>query len=79
MLWDEPVPLHTCLPCCLEHVVADHSVVVKDHRVVGLDETHAPHVCCKIEDMVYIRANLLAVVEEAQVHEMKLITKHVLL
>lgn len=72
-------PCDAILPCSLKHVVADHCVVVQDDRVVGLDEAHAAHVCCKVEHMVAAVADLLAVLKQAQVHQVELVAELVLL
>jgi hypothetical protein len=57
----------------------DHSVVVEDDRVVGLDESHAAHVRRQVEDMVAPSHHLFAVVKHPQIHEVKLVAEDLLL
>mgnify|MGYP001807051752 CR=1 FL=1 len=47
--------------------------------MVGLDEAHATHVCCKVEHVVAPLAHLLAVLKQTQVNQVELITELVLL
>lgn len=64
--------------CSFKHVEADHGVVVHDHGVVGLDETHASHIGSKIEDVICTTGDLEAVVHDPEVDEMELVAEHVL-
>jgi hypothetical protein len=61
------LPGDLALPSCFQHIEADHGVVIHDDRVVALDEAHASHVCCKVEDMIHALADLFAVVEDSQI------------
>ena len=72
-------PLDVALPGSFDHVERNHRVVIHDHGVIGLDETHAAHVCCQVEYMINTFADLLAVVENPKVNENELVTEHVLL
>jgi hypothetical protein len=62
----------------LEHVEADHGVVVHDDSVVGLDKAHAAHVGGEVEDVVRALGDLEAIIHDAQVHEVELVAEHVL-
>lgn len=71
-------PLDSINPSSLEHVEADHCVVVEDDRVVRLNETHASHISCEVEHMVDPRGDLQAVIHNPEVHEVELVAEHVL-
>jgi hypothetical protein len=77
--WVLPLPLNVVLTGRLHHVEANHGVVVEDDRVVGLDESHAAHVCCQVEDMITAITYLLAVLKHPEIHKVELIAKHLLL
>ena len=62
-----------------QHVEADHSVVVHDDTVVGLDESHASHISRHVENMLTRLYYLLAVVIHPQVNQVELIAEHLLL
>ena len=61
----------------LEHVEADHGIVVEDDRVVGLDEAHAAHIGGEIEDMIDIFGDGEAVIHDSEVDEVEFMAKHV--
>ncbi len=63
---------------CFQHVEADHSVVIHDDGMVGLDEAHAAHVRRKVEHMLHALGDGQAVVHDAEIHQMELVTEHVL-
>lgn len=69
------VPLDLAVSCGLHHVKRDHHVVVEDDRVVGLDKAHTAHICCQVEDVLAALADLLAVVEHAEVDQVELIAE----
>ena len=71
--------LHADLAGRLHDVEGDHGVVVHDDRVVGLDEAHAAHVGRQVEHVVGARHHRLAVVKDAQVHQVELVAKRLLL
>lgn len=54
-------------------LIPDHNVVVQNNRVVGLNETHAAHICSEIIDFVDALAHLHAGVQIAQIYLMVLI------
>jgi hypothetical protein len=56
------LPFHTLYPRGFHHVEADHSIVVHDDRVVGLDEAHAPHISCEVENMLASFNDFLAII-----------------
>mmetsp|Transcript_22514 Transcript_22514/g.73858 ORF Transcript_22514/g.73858 Transcript_22514/m.73858 type:complete len:367 (-) Transcript_22514:147-1247(-) len=70
--------LHTILTSSLDHVEADHGVVVQDAGVVGLDEAHSSHVCGKVEHVVNVLGDLEAVLKIAEVHLVELVAELVL-
>ena len=72
-------PLDFVEPAGLEHVVADHRVVVHDDGVVRLDEAHASHIRGEVEHVVASLCDREAVVQQAQVDEVELVAEHVLL
>ncbi len=47
--------------------------------MVGLDEAHATHICCQVENMLTPSDDLFAVVIDAQVNQMELVAEHFLL
>ena len=47
--------------------------------MVGLDEAHATHICCQVENMLTASDDLFAVVIDAQVNQVELIAEHCLL
>ncbi len=63
---------------CFQHVEADHSVVIHDDGMVGLDEAHAAHVRRQVEHMLHALGDGQAVVHDAEIHQMELVTEHVL-
>jgi hypothetical protein len=75
----QDAPLDVLLAGGFEDVEGDHGVVVHDDRVVGLDEAHAAHVRCEVEHVVAASDHLFAVVEQAQVDQVELITEELLL
>ena len=77
--WSDPLPLNLALTSSLKDIEGDHGVVVHDDRVVALDEAHAAHIRCQIEDMVSSLADFLAVIENAQIHQVELMTEDLLL
>jgi len=63
---------------CFQHVEADHSVVIHDDGMVGLDKAHAAHVRRQVEHMLNAFGDGQAVVHDAEIHQMELVTEHVL-
>eukprot|EP00968_Pinguiococcus_pyrenoidosus_P003991 scaffold264_cov317-Pinguiococcus_pyrenoidosus.AAC.5 len=57
----------------LEHVRAQHGVVVHQHGLVGLDEAHAAHVRCEVEDHLALLARLETVLQLAQIQLLELV------
>jgi hypothetical protein len=60
---------------CFKDVDGDHGVVVHNGRVVGLNETHATHICSKVEDPITAFHRLLAIRQVTEVQEFKFIAK----
>lgn len=73
------LPLDTFDARNLEHVEADHRIVVHDDGMVGLDEAHTAHVCCQIEHMLTALHNFAAVVVHTQIYQMEFVTEQLLL
>jgi hypothetical protein len=72
-------PLNVILASSLHYVEADHGVIVENYRVVRLDKAHATHICSQIEDMVASFADLLAVIKDTEINQMKLVAEQLLL
>lgn len=60
-------------------LIPDHNVVVQNHRVVGLNETHAAHICSKVVDFIDALAHLHACVQIAQIYLVVLIAYFVII
>ncbi len=69
------IPLNLAVTCRLHHIERNHHIVIKDDRVVRLDEAHATHVRSQVEHMVAALADFLAIFKNAQIHEVKLIAE----
>ncbi len=72
------IPVDAIDAGCFQHVEADHSVVVHDDRVVRLNKAHTAHVGRQVENMLHALGDGQAVVHDAQIHQMELVTEHVL-
>jgi len=71
-------PLNAVNPGSLNHVEANHRVVVHNDRVIRLNKPHPTHVCSKIENMINPFSNLQAVIHDPEINKMEFITEHVL-
>ena len=47
--------------------------------MVGLDEAHATHICCQVENMLTASDDLSAVVIDTQVDQVEFVAEHFLL
>merc|ERR1711871_290807 len=63
---------HAIVTSSLQHVNGDHSGVVHDARVVGLDEAHATHVSSEVEHPLATCGSLDAIFDVAKVEELEL-------
>ena len=55
------------LTSSFQHVKGDHGVVVKQHRLVGDDESHATHISSKTVDMLTSGCDLDTVLQNSEI------------
>lgn len=71
-------PRHAVNASCFQHIEADHSVIVHNHRVVRLDEAHAAHVSRQVEDVVDILRDEQAILCHPEINQVELFTEQLL-
>ena len=73
------IPTDTVDTRCLDHVKANHGVIVHNNRVIRLDESHAAHISCEVENMVDTFGDGKAVIHDAEIYEVELVAEHVII